>query len=145
MQERTQTLTVDVVAAYAAWSDARLLHAALQELPFSVRAEVDEALDKRKLNPIGLLTPADVEVQVDAIWDTLVQATALSSRTLQQRLYDEVCVKADYCRNRDQQDWGFWSDVIAVVASILGDLGFIALSLLVLRRMLDHLCGCAGT
>ena len=35
MQERNDTITVETLAAYANWSDARLLLLALQELPFS--------------------------------------------------------------------------------------------------------------
>jgi hypothetical protein len=142
MQERTDTLTVESLAAYSTWSDARLLLRALQELPFSARAELDEALLERRISRIDELTLAEVESRVDAVWDTLLGRLNLWRGDLAQRLHEEVCLKADYCNNRESQDFAFWSDLIVIIAGILGDLGLLALSLVLIRRLLDQLCGC---
>lgn len=142
MQQRTDTLTVETLAAYANWSDARLMLAALQELPFSARADLDAALRERGISPIDELTLPEVESRADATWDALLGRLNLWRPDIAQRLHDEICVKADYCNNRQSQDFTFWSDLIVVIAGILGDLGLLALSLVLVRRLLDQLCAC---
>lgn len=143
MQERTATLSLESLAAYATWSDARLLLLALQELPFAARAELDQALVERRISRIDELTLAEVESRFDAVWDTLLGRLAIWRGDLSERLHQEVCVKADYCNQRNSQDATFLSDLIVIVAGILGDLGILALSLVLIRRLLDQLCGCA--
>jgi hypothetical protein len=142
MQPRSDTLTAETFVTYASWSDSRLLLAALQELPLSAQAEVDDFLTRRNISPIAELTVAETEVEFDDIWTTLLNRLTLWRDDLMARLYDELCVQRDYCANRSSQDFAFWSDLIIVIAGILGDLGFLALSLLLVRRLLDQLCGC---
>ena len=97
---------------------------------------------ERRISPIDELTLPEVETRFDAIWETLLGRINVWRSDLVQRLHDEVCIKADYCNNRQSQDFAFWSDLIVIIAGILGDLGLLALSLVLVRRLLDQLCGC---
>ncbi len=83
-----------------------------------------------------------VESRFEVIWDTLLGRLNIWRTDLAQRLHEEVCLKADYCNNRQSQDFAFWSDLIVVIAGILGDLDVLALSLVLVRRLLDQLCAC---
>ncbi len=142
MQQRTDTLTAETLATYASWSDARLLLESLRELPFSAQAEIDAALADQGLPPIADLTEADVELSFGEIFGTLRNRLTFWRDDLMRRVYDELCIRRDYCRNRDNKDFNFWSDALIAMAGILGDLGFLALSLILIRRLLDDLCGC---
>lgn len=142
MQTRTTTITVESLAAYAHWSDARLLLAALQELPFTARVELDEEFARWKIPAIDELTIERIEASDGNIWAVFFGWLGRRHRNVLDRLHEEVCVKADYCANRASEDFQFWSDLIIVIAGILGDLGFLSLSLVVVRRFLDQFCNC---
>jgi hypothetical protein len=143
MQQRTDTLTIESLANYATWSDARLLLEALRELPFSAQADMDAALEKQGLPAIAELTEAEVAARFPDIFFILRNRLTIWRNDLMQRLHDEICVQRDYCANRHNRDYNFWTDVIVAVAGILGDLGVLALSLILVRRLLDELCDCA--
>lgn len=142
MQMRTTTITLESLAVYAQWSDARLLHAALRELPFTARAEIDEEFASWKIPVIDELTVDWIAASDGSIWTVFFSWIGRRHRKVLDRLHEEVCVKADYCANRESEDAKFWSDLIIVIAGILGDLGFLSLSLVVVRRFLDKFCNC---
>jgi hypothetical protein len=142
MQTRTTTITVESLAVYAQWSDARLLLAALRELPFTARADLDEEFARWKIPAIDELTVEQIEASDGKILTVFFGWFGRRHRDVLDRLHEEVCVKADYCANRESEDFKFWSDLILVIAGILGDLGFLSLSLVVVRRFLDRFCNC---